>query len=59
MPQPFTEQIQVTGMMIIQILIVSEYRLGRFKVVVSRHTTCLTSQSALSTKSSLRLNLVA
>lgn len=55
MPQPFTEQIQVTGMVLIQILIVSKYRLGHFMVVVSsmndRHATHLTSQSTLSTKS--------
>lgn len=54
MPQPFTEQTQATGMLI-QILIISKYRLGRFMVVVSsmngRHATHLTSQSALSTKS--------
>lgn len=41
--------------MLIQILIISKYRLGRFMVVVSsmndRLATHLTSQSALSTKS--------
>lgn len=54
MPQPFTEQTQVTGMFI-QILIIPKYRLRRFMVVVSsmngRHATHLTSQSALSIKS--------
>lgn len=45
----------MTGMLI-QILIISKYRLGRFMVVVvssmnDRHATHLTSQSALSTKS--------
>lgn len=44
MPQPFTEQIQATGMMLIQILIISKYKLDCFMVVASatngRHATC-------------------
>lgn len=35
MPQPFTEQIQATGMMLIQILSISKYRLSCFMMVVS------------------------